>query len=253
MTSDEARKLLESFKIGQASESDVLARFQASPFAELDYAKVDTGRSQRQGFPEVILGSGKAPKQIIGIARALQEANQPVLVTRVDKETVTQFRQAFPESQHHEQARCLTLARQPPPKKSGMIAIATGGTSDIPIAEEAAVTADFMGNQVERIYDIGVACIHRVLDHIHDLRQANVIIVVAGMEGALPSVVAGLVDKPIIAVPTSIGYGANFGGVAALLGMLNSCGSGVTVVNIDNGFGAAFSANQINRLQNQST
>lgn len=250
MTAAEAIKCLQDYKAGRASESETLARFCAGPFADLEYAKVDIGRAQRQGFPEVVFGAGKTPEQIIGIAKTLRKAQQPVLVTRVEIKAAAQFQQAFPESRHHQQARCLTLTRQPLPKKPGTIVVACAGTSDIPVAEEAAVTADFMGNCVQRIYDIGVACLQRVLSQLPVLRRANVLIVVAGMEGALPSVIAGLVDKPIIAVPTSIGYGAHFGGLASLLAMLNSCGSGVTVVNIDNGFGAAFSANQINRLQN---
>lgn len=253
MTAAEAQKCLQDYKTGRVSESETLARLWASPFADLECAKVDIGRAQRQGFPEVIFGAGKTPDQITGIAKTLRKARQPVLVTRVETKAAAQFQQAFPESHHHPQARCLTLTRQPLPKKSGTIVVACAGTSDIPVAEEAAVTADFMGNCVKRIYDIGVACLQRVLSQLPVLRQANVLIVVAGMEGALPSVIAGLVDKPIIAVPTSIGYGAHFGGVASLLAMLNSCGSGVTVVNIDNGFGAAFAANQINRLQNSPT
>lgn len=224
-----------------------------NPFVELEYAKVDVDRAQRQGFPEVIFGAGKTPDQIIGIATTLRETRQPVLVTRVDPKAAAQFQQAFPKSQHHPQARCLTLASRPLPKKPGTIVVVCAGTSDIPVAEEAAVTADFMGNCVQKIYDVGIAGLHRILSQLPVLRRANVLIVVAGMEGALPSVIAGLVDKPIIAVPTSIGYGAHFGGIASLLAMLNSCGSGVTVVNIDNGFGAAFSANQINRLQNSPT
>ena len=250
VTADEARNCLQAYKTGRASESETLARFQANSFADLEYAKVDIGRAQRQGFPEVIFGAGKTPDQIIGIANTLREARQPVLVTRVEPKAAAKFQQTFPESRHHPPARCLTLARQPLPKKPGTIVVACAGTSDIPVAEEAAVTADFMGNCVKKIYDVGVACLQRILSQLPVLRRANVLIVVAGMEGALPSVIAGLVDKPIIAVPTGIGYGAHFNGVAALLAMLNSCGSGVTVVNIDNGFGAAFSANQINRLQN---
>jgi pyridinium-3,5-biscarboxylic acid mononucleotide synthase len=252
VTKEEAEALLVSYKEGSVSGSEVITRLQAREFAELGYAKVDLVRKKRQGFPEVIFGSGKTSKQIIGIANSLYETEQPVLVTRIQASAAKEFLAAFPEAQHHEEARCVTLAKKPLKHRPGSICIASGGTSDIPVAEEAAVTADFMGNRVTRIYDIGVACLNRVLDRIEDLRSASVIIVIAGMEGALPSVVAGLVDKPLIAVPTSVGYGANFGGVAALLGMLNSCGSGVTVVNIDNGFGAAFAANQITRLANQS-
>lgn len=245
---EEAQALLASYKAGSISESEVITRLQAREFAELGYAKVDLTREKRQGFPEVIFGSGKTSSQIIGIANSLYQKGQPVLVTRIEASAAHEFQAAFPEAQHHEEARCVTLTKEPLENRPGSILIASGGTSDIPVAEEAAVTAEFMGNRVTRIYDIGVACLSRVLSRLEDLRSASVIIVVAGMEGALPSVVAGLVDKPIIAVPTSVGYGANFGGVAALLGMLNSCGSGVTVVNIDNGFGAAFAANQITRL-----
>ena len=248
MTFEEAQALLKGFKDGKLAESEVLDKLLQSPFAELDFAKVDLARGRRQGFPEVILGEGKTAEQIIGITRELHRRGQAVLVTRISTEAARVVRETFPEATHHETGRCLTLSAAPPEKRPGRIAIASGGTGDLPIAEEAAVTADFMGNHVTRIYDIGVACLHRCIDRLDDLRASHVIIVVAGMEGALPSVLAGLVDKPIIAVPTHIGYGANFGGMAALLGMLNSCGSGVTVVNIDNGFGAAFAANQINRL-----
>lgn len=248
MTPDEAKALLASFKAGETGEEEILARIQAGSFAELDFAKVDLVRKSRQGFPEVIFGAGKTADQIVEIARSLTKTGQPVLVTRTPPTAAEVFLKVFPQAVFHETARCLTLSSGDVKTRPGTIAIASAGTSDLPVAEEAAVTADFMGNNVVRIYDIGVACLSRVLHRLDDLRQANVIIVVAGMEGALPSVVAGLIDRPLIAVPTSIGYGANFGGVAALLGMLNSCGSGVTVVNIDNGFGAAFAANQINRL-----
>ena len=248
MTEIEAKRLLDAFKADEVSADELLAQLRGRNFAELGYATVDLAREERQGFAEVILGAGKTPDQIVGIAQTLTEKKQPVLVTRATPNAATVFQKAFPNAEYYKMARCLTLASQPATKRSGTIAIASGGTSDMPVAEEAAVTAEFMGNKVDRIYDVGVACLSRVLHRLDELRSANVIIVIAGMEGALPSVVAGLVDKPIIAVPTSIGYGTNFGGIAALLGMLNSCGSGVTVVNIDNGFGAAFAANQINRL-----
>jgi hypothetical protein len=186
---------------------------------------------------------------VAGIAGKLHRHHQPVLITRVGQEHARALRKRFPgQATYHEAARCLTLQKTPLPKRPGKIAVLCAGTSDIPVAEEAAVTADIMGNRVERIFDVGVAGLHRVLSRHEDLLQANVLVVVAGMEGALPSVVAGLVSRPVIAVPTSIGYGASFGGVAALLGMLNSCGSGVTVVNIDNGFGAGYAASQINAL-----
>ena len=245
---EQAHALLRAFKNGEIAEADVLERLTGTPFAELDYAKVDLQRDRRQGVPEVILGAGKTPEQIIGIAQSLQAAHQPVLITRASQDAATAFCHAFPKAIHHEMARCLTLDDSAPRKNFGTIAVTSAGTSDLPVAEEAVVSAEAMGNSVQRIYDIGIACLSRVLDRLEDLRRAQVLVVIAGMEGALPSVIAGLVDKPIIAVPTSIGYGTHFGGLAALLGMLNSCGSGVTVVNIDNGFGAAFAANQILRL-----
>jgi len=176
-----------------------------------------------------------------------------LLITRATSAHATKIAERFPNAVHHEAARCITISKEPPGKRPGTIAVVCAGTSDIPVAEEAVVTAEIMGNHVERIYDVGVAGLHRLLRKLEQIQKANVVIVVAGMEGALPSVVAGLVSRPLIAVPTSIGYGANFGGVAALLGMLNSCGSGVTVVNIDNGFGAGYAASQINALAGEST
>jgi len=249
MTQDQANALLEKFRAGKVSRQEVLRSFQAAPLEQLGFAVVDTHRALRQGFPEVIFGVGKTPAQVAEIASKLHLKSQPVLITRVDEEHARTLRKRFPRHvTYHKTARCLTLQKKPLPKRAGIIAVLCAGTSDIPVAEEAAVTADVMGNRVERIFDVGVAGIHRVLNRHADLLQANVLVVVAGMEGALPSVVAGLVSRPVIAVPTSVGYGASFGGVAALLGMLNSCGSGVTVVNIDNGFGAGFAASQINAL-----
>jgi len=209
---------------------------------------VDTHRALRKGFPEVIFGAGKTPAQVLGIASQLVQREQNVLITRVTPEHARAVRRKFKPARHHELARCITLERRPLKKRPGTIAVICAGTSDLPVAEEAAVTAEIMGNTVVRIHDAGVAGLHRILARLEVLQQANVLVVVAGMEGALPSVVAGLVSKPVIAVPTSVGYGASFGGVAALLGMLNSCGSGVTVVNIDNGFGAGYAASQINAL-----
>ena len=184
----------------------------------------------------------------MAIAQKILEHEKRVLVTRITAEHARVFRRKFRKAVHHEAARCLTIDEKPLPRRRGAIAIFCAGTSDLPVAEEAAVTADIMGNRVERVYDVGVAGLHRLLGRLDGIRKASVIVAVAGMEGALPSVVAGLVTRPVIAVPTSIGYGANFGGLAALLGMLNSCGSGVTVVNIDNGFGAGYAASQINAL-----
>ncbi len=226
----------------------MLRAFQAAPVADLGFAQVDTHRALRKGFPEVIFGAGKTPTQVVAISGKLVEREQNVLVTRVTSEHAKALRKKFKHAVHHENARCVTIEKKPLPKRAGHIAVICAGTSDLPVADEAAVTAEIMGNNVVRITDVGVAGLHRILARMEDLQKANVLIVVAGMEGALPSVVAGLVSKPVIAVPTSVGYGASFGGVATLLGMLNSCGSGVTVVNIDNGFGAGYAASQINAL-----
>lgn len=248
MTTTEASILLEKFRAGKVSGDEVLRAFQAAPVADLGFAQVDTHRALRKGFPEVIFGAGKTPAQVVAIATKLVEREQNVLVTRLTPEHAKALKKKFKTAKHHELARCVTIEQKPLPKRPGTIAVICAGTSDLPVADEAAVTADIMGNTVMRISDVGVAGLHRILARMKDLQQANVLVVVAGMEGALPSVVAGLVSKPVIAVPTSVGYGASFGGVAALLGMLNSCGSGVTVVNIDNGFGAGYAASQINAL-----
>ncbi len=217
-------------------------------FTDLGFARVDTDRRRRCGFPEVIFGAGKTPEEVAAIARVILKKDPVMLTSRATLAQYEAVAAAFPEALWHERARCITVERPAMPKLEGTIAVVCAGTSDLPVADEAAVTLDVFGNHVERITDVGVAGLHRLLAVRERLEAANVIIVVAGMEGALPSAVAGLVSKPIIAVPTSVGYGASFGGLAALLGMLNSCGSGVTVVNIDNGFGAAFAAAQINRL-----
>jgi pyridinium-3,5-biscarboxylic acid mononucleotide synthase len=248
VTQDQAQELLDRFRAGTADRDEVLRAFQVAPLADLGFAQVDTHRAIRKGFPEVIFGAGKTPEQIVQIALKLVEHQQPVLVTRIQKAHADALQHQFPHAVHHQAARCVTIQSQPQPKRDGTIAILCAGTSDVPVAEEAAVTADIMGNHVDRIYDVGVAGLHRLLTRHDQLLRAHVLVVVAGMEGALPSVVAGLVSRPVIAVPTSVGYGASFGGVAALLGMLNSCGSGVTVVNIDNGFGAGYAASQINAL-----
>lgn len=242
--------LLEKFRAGGIGREQVLRAFQAAPVVELGFATVDTHRALRKGFPEVIFGAGKTPKQVLAIAAKILEHEQSVLITRITVEHARVVRKKFPRAVHHELARCLTIEKKPSPKRSGFIAVVCAGTSDLPVAEEAAVTAEIMGNRVERIHDVGVSGLHRLFRRLEIIQSADVIVVVAGMEGALPSVVAGLVSKPVIAVPTSVGYGANFGGLAALLGMLNSCGSGVTVVNIDNGFGAGYAASQINALAN---
>jgi pyridinium-3,5-biscarboxylic acid mononucleotide synthase len=248
VTDSEGTRLLRDFQEGRVSAERVLRAFQAAPMIDLGFAKVDTHRALRKGFPEVIFGSGKTPDQVVQIASKIWERDHRLLVTRVTQAHARALRKKFRNMVHDDVARCVTIETRPMKKRPGTIAIVCAGTSDLPVAEEAAVTADFMGNQIERIYDVGVAGLHRLLSRLDQILTANVLVVVAGMEGALPSVVAGLVRRPVIAVPTSVGYGANFGGLAALLGMLTSCGTGVTVVNIDNGFGAGYAANQINAL-----
>ncbi len=217
------------------------------PYEDIGFAKVDHHRSLRDGFPEVVLGQGKSPEQVAAIASTLATRSGRVLVTRAAPEAFAAVSDAAPDARYHEVARCITIERVELARSPG-VAVLSAGTADIPVAEEAAVTADLMGSAVDRIYDVGVAGIHRLLDHIDRLQAARAIVVVAGMEGALPSVVGGLVGIPVIAVPTSVGYGASFRGLAALLGMLNSCAAGVSVVNIDNGFGAGYLAAVINRL-----
>ena len=248
MTTADAIQLLEQYRKGEVARDKVLHAFQAAPVADLGFAQVDTHRALRKGFPEVIFGSGKTPDQVVKIAAQLVALEQNVLVTRITPEQARALRKKFRRAVHHELARCVTIEKKPLPQRGGTIAVICAGTSDLPVAEEAAVTAAVMGNTVVRVADAGVAGLHRILSKLEIIQSANVLVVVAGMEGALPSVVAGLVSKPVIAVPTSVGYGASFGGMAALLGMLNSCGSGVTVVNVDNGFGAGYAASQINAL-----
>ena len=223
----------------------ILAAMREQPFEDLGFAKVDHHRSVRQGFPEVVLGLGKTPDQVASISKQIAGKGHPLLVTRASEEAWEAVRAAVPGAEFHAVARCITL-KGDCPKGKGTIVLCSAGTSDIPVAEEAAVTAEILGNTVDRLYDVGVAGIHRVLAQRERLESARVVIVVAGMEGALPSVVAGMVGVPVIGVPTSIGYGASFGGIAALLGMLNSCANGVSVVNIDNGYGAGCIASMIN-------
>jgi NCAIR mutase (PurE)-related protein len=248
VTTIEASRLLEQFRAGGVSREKVLRAFQAAPVADLGFAQVDTHRALRRGFPEVIFGAGKTPEQIVRIAARLLKSEETVLITRVNGEHARALRKKFKQAVHHSEARCVTIQTRPQKVRPGMIAVVCAGTSDLPVAEEAAVTAEIMGNRVERIHDVGVSGLHRLVGRLELIQSAIVVIVVAGMEGALPSVVAGLISRPVIAVPTSIGYGASFGGLAALLAMLNSCASGVTVVNIDNGFGAGYAASQINGL-----
>ena len=242
-------ELLENVRTGDLSIRRAVARLRQLPFEDLGFAKVDHHRGIRRGFPEVVLGEGKNSKQIAAIVRAMQRNRSDVLVTRLDIDKITQIKKSVPGLKYHPSARAATWSARPVlVLGKGAVLVVSAGTSDIPVAEEAAITATMMGNRVERLYDVGVAGIHRLLDNRSKLYAAAVLIVVAGMEGALPSVVAGLIDKPVIAVPTSVGYGASLHGIAALLGMLNSCAAGVTVVNIDNGFGAGFAASLINRL-----
>ena len=221
-------------------------------FVNLDFARVDTDRQRRCGFPEVIFGAGKTPEEVASIAAVLVERHGLLLATRVTAEHYLAVQAQFPDAKWHARAGCITVERSPLKRQRGLVGVLCAGTSDLPVADEAAVTLEIFGNPVMRISDIGVAGIHRLLAVQDKIDKCSILIVVAGMEGALPSAVSGLTSKPVIAVPTSVGYGANFGGVAALLGMLNSCGSGVTVVNIDNGFGAAYAAAQINLLISQS-
>lgn len=249
MTAEMLKRLLRQVAEGKASVDSAFRKIRALPFESLGMASVDHHRSIRQGVPEVILGEGKTAAQIIRIARAMRKSGADVLITRLDKGKLTAIRKQFRRADVYQEARCAVIrsARNVMNGK-GNILVVTAGTSDIPVAEEAAVTAEFLGNRVERLYDVGVAGIHRLLMQKKTLLSARVIVVVAGMEGALASVVGGLTDKPVIAVPTSVGYGASFGGVAALLGMLNSCAPTVAVVNIDNGFGAGVISSVINRL-----
>ena len=247
MDPESLRQLLRDVKSGATSPEAAAERLRTLPFEDLGFAKVDHHRALRRGFPEAIFGAGKTREQIAGIVAAISGRGQNALVTRTTAEVHAHVAAAQPTARFHEAARCLTLEVAAVPPLRGRVAVLCAGTSDIPVAEEAAVTASFHGAVVDRIYDVGVAGLHRLLDKAADIRKASVVIVVAGMEGALPSVVGGRVDTPVIAVPTSIGYGAAFQGLAALLAMLNSCASGVAVVNIDNGFGAGHMASLILR------
>jgi NCAIR mutase (PurE)-related protein len=244
------REVLDRLSRGEANVDSTLELLRALPFEDLGFAKVDHHRSLRLGFPEVILGEFKTPRQVAEIARSLCRGSHNVLVTRVDPAKAREVSALFPELVYDEVSRTLVLESEPVTLRGrGPVAVVSAGTSDQPVAEEACVTLRMLGNEVRRVNDVGVAGIHRVLHHRAALDEASVVIVVAGMDGALASVVGGLVARPVIAVPTSIGYGASFGGLAALLGMLNSCAAGVTVVNIDNGFGAAYAASLMNRRE----
>lgn len=248
MNSD-IRKLLESVRAGQTSVDEALLEIKKAPFADIGYAKVDLHRKIRQGTAEVIYGAGKTPEQILGIVETMERSGQGrILITRLAPEAaeIISRRKAL---DYRKEARVGIVGGFPEADGIGKVVVATGGTSDIPVAEEAALTAEVLGSSVVRLYDVGVSGVHRLLAHMDMIMGASVIIAIAGMEGALASVVGGLADCPVIAVPTSVGYGASFGGISALLGMLNSCASGVSVVNIDNGFGAGYLANMINHME----
>ncbi len=239
---------MNAVKNQEMSVDEALLKLREKPFEDIGFAKVDLHRKLRQGAAEVIYGAGKTPEQIAGIVNTMIEHGQDViLITRLEKKSADKLNELGINFEYHSDARAGVVGKIPEPKNSGFILVTTGGTSDIPVAEEAAITAEILGNRVKRLYDIGVAGLHRALSHMDEIMSANVIIAVAGMEGALASVLGGLAESPVIAVPTSIGYGASFGGVSALLAMLNSCASGVSVVNIDNGFGAGYLAGMINK------
>jgi pyridinium-3,5-biscarboxylic acid mononucleotide synthase len=252
MTEHELRELLQQVKLGrvdpQAAQQRIVELLRDRAVGDLGFARVDHDRARRQGFPEVIFGLGKTPEQVAAIAERIVASGQTLLATRVDQRAFDEVRRVVPGATFHPVARAISFAQGEVPPGRGTILIAAAGTSDLPVAEEACVTAEIMGNTVDRLIDVGIAGIHRLLGERARMTSARVIVVVAGMEGALPSVVGGLVSVPVIAVPTSVGYGASFSGLSALLGMLNSCAAGVSVVNIDNGFGAATIASRINHI-----
>ncbi len=240
--------MLEAVRSGEISVDEALLTIKKAPFEDIGYAKVDMHRGIRQGAPEVIYGAGKTAEQMLGIIEAMQQnGQQTILITRLSSEAAERISAVY-DMDYRQEARAGVIGKMPAPDGIGRIVVATGGTSDIPVAEEAALTAEVHGNEVVRLYDVGVAGLHRMLAHMDEIMSASVIIAIAGMEGALASVIGGLADCPVIAVPTSVGYGASFHGVSALLSMLNSCASGVSVVNIDNGFGAGYLAGMINHM-----
>lgn len=248
MQNDQLKSLFELVSQGKLTSDEAFAMINNQGFDELGYAKIDTHRQQRTGYPEVIFCAGKTVEQVSGIIERMMGHGTNILATRACKEMYDAVKVFCPEAAYYPLSKAIVVKRQQLPKTESYIAVVTAGTSDIPVAEEAFLTADIFGNRVEMIHDVGVAGIHRLYSRLDLIRGARVVVVVAGMEGALPSVVAGLVDKPVLAVPTSVGYGANFFGLSALLGMITSCASGIAVVNIDNGFGAGFMAGMINRL-----
>jgi NCAIR mutase (PurE)-related protein len=248
MNVKEIEKLLNDVKDGQTSIEDALSILKDFPYTDLGFARIDNHREMRTGYPEIIYCAGKSVDQVREIFMVMAGKENNVIGTRANLEMFEAVKSILPEAVFHPIARIISLQKKKPTSPESRIAVITAGTSDMPVAEEAAITAELLGNNVLRIYDAGVAGIHRLVDKLPEIRTCRVIIVIAGMEGALASVVGGLVDKPVIAVPTSVGYGANFGGISALLAMLTSCSTGVTVVNIDNGFGAGFSASMINKM-----
>jgi pyridinium-3,5-biscarboxylic acid mononucleotide synthase len=248
MNTESIRKLLQQVRTGELSPDDAVERLRHLPFEDLGFAKVDHHRVLRVGMPEVVFGERKTPAQVAGIFKRLAQHGNNVLATRASKDQFAAVKKVVRAAKYETEARAIILRRDTAKYGKGLICVVSAGTSDIPVAEEAVITAELMGNEVQRFYDVGVAGIHRLLAHREAISKARVVVVCAGMEGALPSVVGGLVGVPVIAVPTSVGYGAAFQGLAALLGMMNSCASNVTVVNIDNGFGAGYVASLINRL-----
>ena len=242
MYTDRLKEMMRKVRSGELSVDAALALLRHLPFESLEEATIDHHRSLRCGFPEVVFCGGKSEKQIVAIVQKMSEKGEPVLATRVEHNVAVRLVERFPNAEHNPLARTVFILRGKREKKHGLVLVVSAGTSDIPVAEEACVTAEAMGCKVERLFDVGIAGIHRIISHRKKLWDADAIVVAAGMEGALASVVAGMTDRPVVAVPTSIGYGASFGGIAALLGMLNSCAAGVTVVNIDNGFGGGYAA-----------
>jgi len=249
MDRDALKTFLENIRDGRIDIAEGISRLKDLYYTDLGCAKLDNHRELRVGYPEVIYCPGKTAEQVKTVVRAMLERKSNILATKADERVFAAVREICPDAVYHSVARIITITKKPVDKSESYIAVVTAGTSDLPAAEEAAVTAEFFGNRVERIVDVGVAGIHRLFDNMGTIRGARVVIVVAGMEGALPSIIGGLVDKPVIAVPTSVGYGASFQGLAALLTMLNSCAGGVCVVNIDNGYGAGYLAGMINRLK----
>jgi NCAIR mutase (PurE)-related protein len=248
MNEETLKGLLKSVKDDNLSIDDAIKKLKDFEYKDLGFAKIDNHRTIRTGYPEVIFCEGKSPEQVADIVQYMKSRDENILGTRATPDVYEEVKKICPEAEYHKLARTITVKRKVEKKTTSHIGVLTAGTSDIPVAEEAAITAEIFGNSVHRYFDVGVAGIHRFYDHISEIRKAKVLIVVAGMEGALPSIVGGVVDSPVIAVPTSVGYGASLNGLAALLGMLTSCASGVSVVNIDNGFGAGYLAGMINKL-----